>query len=260
LEWVDRLPTVDAKSKAGIAPPRWTVALARAARSFIDVVHFSAWKTERQCAADLVRFGKTLHDQAMVGGTDGNLSVRLDSDRIMITPSGVSKGEMKVREMAIVNMNGDKLSGCRNPSSELGMHMTIYALRPDVRAVVHAHPCTATAFASAGIPLNEAVCSEIVMTLRSIPLASYATPGSLDLSRALAPFIPDHDAILMANHGAVTYGKSLVQAYLNMELVEHFARIMLITKQLGCRQVLSASDVLQLEQARSRYQSREQIA
>jgi L-fuculose-phosphate aldolase len=243
-----------------MALPRWATALIKAARSIADAAHGSEWRTERRLRADLVRFGKMLHSQGMVGGTDGNLSVRLDSRRIMITPTGVSKGSLESKGMVIVNMDGEKLSGARNASTELGMHLTIYALRPDVRAVVHAHPCTATAFASAGIPLDEALCSEIVMTLGIVPLARYATPGSLDTSRALEPYIRDHDAILMANHGAVTYGNSLLQAYLNMESVEHFAKIMLATKQIGRREPLSPTQVRELQEARNRYRSKAESA
>jgi L-fuculose-phosphate aldolase len=253
------METVDSKPKFGTALPGLP-SLVNLARFLINLVHLLYTNKERQESAALVHYGKRLHQQGMVSGTAGNLSVRLGSDRIMITPSGVSKAELMTGRMVIVNMRGDKLSGTLHPSSELEMHLTIYALRPDIQAVVHAHPCTATAFASAGLPLDEAVCSEIVMTLGSVPLARYATPGTSDLSQVLTPFILRHDAILMANHGVVTYGQSLRQAFLNMELVEHFAKIMLALRQLGHRQVLSDLEVRQLERARSRYHDRNHIA
>lgn len=250
--------TIAIPPKPGITLPRWAATLLRIGHSLADPRKHSEWRRERQLRASLVRFGKMLHDQGLVGGTDGNLSVRLDSNRILITPTGVSKGLLKPKGIVMVNMQGEKLTGSQNPSSELGMHLTIYALRPDVQAVVHAHPCTATAFASAGMSLDEPLCSEIVMTLGSVPLAGYAAPGTLDIGRSLAPYIPDYDAVLMANHGAVAFGKSLLQAYLNMESVEHFAKITLVTKQLGRRQLLSTAEVRQLEQARSVYRIKAQ--
>ncbi|HYX53068.1 MAG TPA: class II aldolase/adducin family protein, partial [Candidatus Limnocylindrales bacterium] len=153
----------------------------------------------------------------------------------------------------IVNLNGKKIRGSCKPSSEINMHLTIYQMRPDVGAVVHAHPCTATAFASCGIALDEPLCSEIVITLGEVPLAPYATTGSMELSDSLAPFVPDHDAILMANHGVVTYGVDLRQAYLRMEAVEHYAKIVLAARQLGTTRTLNQSQLEQLFAARSRY-------
>src|ERR1051326_5776001 len=186
----------------------------------------------------LTRFGKMLHSQGFVAATDGNLSVRLDDERILITPTCVSKGMMKPQDMVIVGLDGRKLNGSSNPSSEIAMHLTIYRMRPDIGAVVHAHPCTATAFASAGMALDEPLCSEVVITLGAVPLAPYATTGTRELSDSLAPFIPDHNAILMANHGVVTYGADLRQAYLRMEAVEHYAKIVLAARQLGCNRSL----------------------
>jgi len=158
-----------------------------------------------------------LHAQGFVAATDGNLSVRLDRERVLITPTGFSKGMMRPEDMIIVDLCGKKLSGSHNPSSEIVMHLTIYHMRPDVGAVVHAHPCTATGFASAGIALDEPLCSEIVITLGAVPLAPYATTGTMELSESLEPFIPYHEAILMANHGVVTYGEDLLRAFMRME-------------------------------------------
>ena len=138
-------------------------------------------------------------------------------------------------------------------TSEIDMHLTIYRMRRDVKGVVHAHPPTATAFASSGIALDEPLCSEIVMTLGSVPLAPYATTGSLRLSRSLEPFIPDYDAILMANHGAVTYGATLLDAFMQMETVEHFAKVCLIVRQLGGGQPLRHDMLPELFEARKRY-------
>ncbi len=206
-----------------------------------------------QLRRDLVEFGRMLHAQGFVAATDGNLSVRLDGERVMITPTGFSKGMMHPEDMIIVDLGGKKLSGIHNPSSEIVMHLTIYRMRPDVGAVVHAHPCTATGFASAGIALDQPLCSEIVITLGAVPLAPYATTGTMELSESLEPFIPYHDAILMANHGVVTYGEDLSRAFMRMEAVEHYAKIVLAARQLGCTRSLDSNELEKLVAVRSRY-------
>jgi L-fuculose-phosphate aldolase len=208
---------------------------------------------EMQVRLDLVRFGQMLHQQGFVAATDGNLSVRLDSQRVMTTPTGFSKGMLQPEDMVIVDLHGEKLSGAHKPTSEIDMHLTIYRMRPDVGAVVHAHPCTATGFASAGIALDKPLCSEIVVTLGSVPLAPYATTGTMELSESLAPFIPDHNAILMANHGVVSYGADLAQAYMRMESVEHYAKVVLAVRQLGTAQTLDPSELEKLAAIRARY-------
>ena len=208
---------------------------------------------EMQVRLDLVRFGQMLHAQGFVAATDGNLSVRLDSRRVMTTPTGFSKGMLQPEDMVIVDLQGGKLSGANKPTSEIDMHLTIYRMRPDVGAVVHAHPCTATGFASAGIALDKPLCSEIVVTLGSVPLAPYATTGTMELSESLAPFIPDHNAILMANHGVVTYGADLAQAFMRMEAVEHYAKVVLAVRQLGTAQTLDPSELEKLAAIRARY-------
>ncbi|HKR94960.1 MAG TPA: class II aldolase/adducin family protein [Candidatus Angelobacter sp.] len=208
---------------------------------------------ERALREDLVRFGKMLHAQGFVAATDGNLSVRLDSSRVLVTPTGFSKGMMRQEDMVIVDLHGKKLSGFYNPSSEIAMHLTIYRMRPDVGAVVHAHPCTATGFASAGIALDEPLCSEVVITLGAVPLAPYATTGTMELSDSLRPFIPFHDAILMANHGVVAYGEDLPRAYMRMEAVEHYAKIVLATRQLGSARSLNSRELEKLVAVRTQY-------
>jgi L-fuculose-phosphate aldolase len=208
---------------------------------------------ELRLRRDLADFGRMLHAQGLVAATDGNLSVRLDGQRVLITPTGFSKGMMHPEDMIIVDLRGRKLSGIHNPSSEIVMHLTIYRMRPDVGAVVHAHPCTATGFASAGIALDQPLCSEIVITLGSVPLAPYATTGTMELSESLEPFIPYHDAILMANHGVVTYGEDLPRAFMRMEAVEHYAKIVLAARQLGCTRSLDSNELEKLVAVRSRY-------
>lgn len=206
----------------------------------------------RKHSRDMTSYGRMLHRRHYVSGTDGNLSIRLDASHIVTTPTGVSKRWMKPEEMVIVDMAGRKVSGKCQPSSEIQVHLTIYEMRPDIHAVVHAHPCTATAFAASGLDLTEPICSELVLTLGKIPLAPYAHPGTRELSDALRPFIKDHDAILMESHGVVTYAENIQKAYLSMEAVEHCATISLVTKLLGCQKTLNEQAVNRLLAARSK--------
>jgi L-fuculose-phosphate aldolase len=155
--------------------------------------------------------------------------------------------------MVVVDMDGRRLAGNRNVSSELAMHLLIYKLRADVKGIVHAHPCTATGFAAAGLPLNQPLVCEVVIGLGSIPLAKYGTPGTPELSDALEPLIPEYDAILMSNHGVVAYSDTLHHAYMKMETVEHFAQIALVTHLLGRQQPLGEEDVEKLNLARTKY-------
>ena len=209
--------------------------------------------SERQHRLAIVQFGRLLHANRFVAATDGNLSVRLDETRLLATPTCISKGRMRASDLVIVDMEGKRLAGARTVSSEIGMHLLIYRLRPDVHGIVHAHPPTATAFAASGYDLNRPLVCEVVVGLGSIPLARYGTPGTPELSDALAPLIPQHDAILMANHGVVTFGSSLESAFMKMETVEHFARIALVAHLLGNEQPLGEKEVEKLHEVRHRY-------
>jgi len=194
-----------------------------------------------------------LHERCFVAAMDGNLSVRLKDDRILVTPTCVSKGAMKAADMVIVDPEGKRVAGRRNVTSEVGMHLLIYRLRPDVKAIVHAHPPTATGFAAAGIALTEPLVCEVVMGLGCIPLARYGTPGTSELAQTLEPYVPNYDAILMSNHGVVTYGDTLEHAYMKMETVEHFAQIALVTHLLGRQQPLKQVEIDKLLLARTKY-------
>jgi len=209
--------------------------------------------SERQHRHAIVQYGRRLHDNRFVAATDGNLSVRLDEHRLLVTPTCMSKGMMRPADMVIVDREGNRLAGKRRVSSEIGMHLLIYRLRPDVQGIVHAHPPTATGFAASGLDLNRPLVCEVVVGLGSIPLARYGTPGTPELTDALEPLIPDHDAILMANHGVVTFGSSLENAYMKMETVEHFAKIALVTHLLGHEQPLGEKEVEKLVAVRDRY-------
>jgi len=208
---------------------------------------------ERQHRDEIVRYGRRLHERFFVAATDGNLSVRLDDGNVLCSPTCVSKGMMEHDDLVVVDMAGHKVRGHRAPSSEIAMHLLIYRLRPEIHAVVHAHPPTATGYAAAGQALTEPLVSEIVITLGSVPLAKYATPGTPELCESLAPLIPAHDAILMANHGVVSYGEDLTSAYMKMETVEHFAKIALVAHTLGNPRPLSPSEVEKLMIVREQY-------
>lgn len=210
-------------------------------------------KTEDELRKEIVEIGRSIHRQGLVSGYDGNISARLDNHRILSTPTTISKGMMSLDDLIIVDYDGRKVSGRRNVTSEIAMHLLIYKRRPDVHAVVHAHPPTATGYAAAGVPLNKALVSEVVLSFGCIPLARYGTPGTPELTEALEPLVGSYDAILMANHGVVTCGPDLMRAYLKMETVEHFAKVSLVTELLGRQVLLSSAEVDKLLAARQRY-------
>ena len=209
--------------------------------------------SELDLRRQLVRFGRWVHRLGYTPGTAGNLSVRLDENLILATPTGCSKGLLHAVDMVLIDNDGHKLSGTRNVTSEIGMHLAVYRMRPDVQAIVHTHPPIATAFAACGKALDQPICSEILMTTGLVPLAPYATTGTEEVSASLEPFIPDHDAILLANHGLLTYGSSLPDAFMKTETVEHFAQVCLSAHQLGGATPLRDIDIAKLQQARARY-------
>ena len=212
-----------------------------------------AYEREGELRRDLVRFGKWLYRLGFMPGTSGNLSVRLDEHRLLATPTGASKYMLRPADMVVVDLAGRQLAGAKKVTSEIGMHLAIYQQRLDVQAVIHSHPAVATAFACAGRALDEPLCSEAVMALGKVPLAGYATTGTDEVANSLIDLIPGHEAILMANHGAVTYGTSLLEAFLKMETVEHYASICLVAHQLGTARPLKEFEVEQLVRAKSRY-------
>ena len=210
-------------------------------------------RTEGELRREIVEIGRWIHQQGFVAAYDGNISARLDDHRILSTPTTTSKGMMQTEDLVICDYEGKKITGRRSVTSEMAMHLLIYKRRPDVHGVVHAHPPTATGYAAAGLSLNKALVSEVVLSLGCIPLARYGTPGTPELTEALAPLVASYDAILMANHGVVTYGPDLMTAYFRMETVEHFAKISLVTELLGRQVLLSDPEVDKLLAARARY-------
>src|SRR3954447_24973402 len=209
--------------------------------------------SEQQLRADIVEVGRRLYARGYTASNDGNISVRLDGHRLLMTPKSVCKGFMSPEMMCITDLEGRKLAGDRDPSSEMQMHLEGYRQRPDVNAVVHAHPPPATGFAVAGIPLDRAVLAEVVTTLGSVPIADYATPSTRELPEAVRKYVKAHDGMLLANHGALTIGADVFAAYYKMETIEHFAKISLVARLLGGERLLTQQEVERLQGLRDHY-------
>jgi L-fuculose-phosphate aldolase len=209
--------------------------------------------TESSLRSDIVEVGRRMYARGYTASNDGNISVRLGADRLLMTPKGIAKGFMTPDMMCVTDLDGRKLQGDRDPSSEMLMHLEVYRQRPDVQAVVHAHPPTATGFAVAGIPLTRAVLAEVLTTLGSIPIAEYATPSTSELPAAVRKYIKAHDGMLLANHGALTVGADLFAAYFKMETIEHFAKISLVARLLGGENLIAREEVERLQGLRGTY-------
>jgi L-fuculose-phosphate aldolase len=201
---------------------------------------------ENELRRQICRTGRQMYRRGFVVACEGNLSIRLDEDRILVTPAGRCKGRLTPRDLIVTDLRGAALYGTGQPSSEIQMHVLYYRSRPDVHAVCHAHPPTATGFAAAGRALEQAVLPEIVAGLGKIPLAPYGRPGTWDLCAGLEPLVKQHDAILLENHGVVTCGYSLDVAYQHLESVEQFARVLLTAEWLGGPHLLSRAQVQSL--------------
>jgi L-fuculose-phosphate aldolase len=207
---------------------------------------------ESSLREQICEVGRRMYERGFVAANDGNISVRLSADRILTTPTGVSKGFMSPESMAIVDMNGAPLDA-NKASSEIRMHVFVYRERPEVQAVVHAHPIYATGFATAGLALEECVAAEIVATLGSIPLARYGTPSTEELAESLRPHVHRNDAFLLANHGVVAVGKDLWEAYYRLERVEHYANVILVSRLLGGEKILPQAEAEKLFALRGKY-------
>ena len=208
---------------------------------------------ESQLREAIVEVGRRLYARGYTASNDGNISTRLDDRRLLMTPKSVCKGFMSPDMMVVTDLEGKKLAGERDPSSEMQMHLEVYRQRPDARAVVHAHPPIATGFAVAGIALDRAVLAEVVTTLGSVPIADYATPSTKELPEAVRKYVKAHDGMLLANHGALTLGADLFGAYYKMETIELAAHISLVAWQLSGARVLSRKEVDRLQGLRGMY-------
>jgi L-fuculose-phosphate aldolase len=199
-----------------------------------------------EIAHQLVAVCRRLYEKGFVTATDGNVSVRLPNGNVLTTPTSLNKGKVKETDLVEVTLEGKTVTNDRKPSMELDMHLFIYQQRSDANAVVHAHPIYATGFATARIPLDKHLLPEVVFGLGAIPLARYATPSTKEVAESIAPYVKTSTAILLENHGVVTFGKDLDDAFFKMEKVEHAAHIAFVARLLGGERPLSSADVAKL--------------
>lgn len=200
----------------------------------------------------MCEIGRRMYAKDFIAATEGNLSIRI-GDRLLVTPTGMGKGFLKPEDLVVTDLEGKQVSGPRKVSTEVLIHVVIYKHRPDVQAVCHGHPMYATAHAVAGIPLREALMPETVVTLGCVPVAPYGTPSTEELSNSLVALVPYYDAVLLSNHGAVTYGSDLENAFYKMEILEHFAKINILTRILGRQTLLTREAVDKLFEVREKY-------
>lgn len=206
----------------------------------------------------ICEIGRLMRQYNYAEGTSGNISARLDSERILCTPSGLAKGHMTPDQLIVVNMDGEKI-GPHNPAnrdlrptSEILMHLECYRQRSDVNGVVHAHPPTAVALTCVGVSLEQCILPEVVIMLGLVPTAPYATPCGAEDRDSVCELIADHDAIMLANHGSLTLGRDVWTAYLRLEVLEHFANVLYRTHQLGGAKPLPFDEVDKLLELRYR--------
>ena len=208
---------------------------------------------EKELRELICEIGKRVWLKGWVASNDGNFSVRMGDEFVITTPTGVSKGFMSPDMLVKIDMEGNIRGGYMKPSSEIKIHIEAYKQREDIRAFVHAHPPVCTGYAVANIPLDYQTLPEIIISLGTIPLAEYGTPSTSELSDSISELIKCHDAVLLANHGAITLGSDLMQAYHKMESVEHFAKISLTAHQLGGMKPISPPNVKKLENVREQF-------
>lgn len=211
-----------------------------------------AWQAKK----DLCEIGERIWQKGFCAGNEGNHSVRISDDRILITPSGISKGMLKPEMICLCDMDGNLVDGQTKykASSERKVHIAIYTHRPDIKAVIHSHPPHATAFAIANIPLPEGIHPEAEVFLGRVPTAEYATPSTDDLPDSIIPLIgPETNTVLMGNHGSVSFDKDLVGAYYKLEILDAYCKVLILTKQIGRANVLNAQQMDELLQVKAKF-------
>jgi L-fuculose-phosphate aldolase len=209
--------------------------------------------SEFKLKEQMAEIGRKIWLKGFCAGNEGNHSYRLGEDRVLCTPSLISKGNLKPDDMCIVDMNGKQISGKRRRTSEILLHLAIYKERDDVKAVIHSHPPHATAFAVAGVDLPTCIHPEAEVFLGPVKTAKYVTPGDTRLGESIKPFIKDSNTILLGNHGVVCYGPNLEDAYYKLEIVDAYARILLLTKQLGSVRPLESAEMKELLDLKTRF-------
>ncbi len=200
--------------------------------------------SDEEAKRTIIEIGKRMYNKSFVAANDGNISCKVSDDTIWTTPTGVSKGYMSEDMLVKMKLNGEIILGKLKPSSEVKMHIKVYEENKNVFAVTHAHPPIATSFAIAGISLDRAILPEAVVNLGTVPIAHYATPGTNDVPESIAPYCKDYNAVLLANHGALSWGKDLFESYYRLESLEYYAQVQMYTSkilgnfnQLSCQQV-----------------------
>jgi L-fuculose-phosphate aldolase len=209
--------------------------------------------SEFKLKEQMCEIGRKIWLKGFCAGNEGNHSYRLSEDRILCTPSLISKGNLKPDDMCIVDMTGKQISGKKKRTSEILLHLAVYKERPDVRAVIHSHPPHATAFAVAGVDLPTCIHPEAEVFLGPVKTAKYVTPGDTRLGESIKPFIKESNTILLGNHGVVCYGPDLDDAYYKLEIVDAYARILLLTKQLGSIRPLESGEMKELLDLKNRF-------
>ena len=212
-------------------------------------------QSEMDIKIEMCEIGKRVYNRGMVAANDGNFSVKLSDNEFLCTPTGVSKGFMTPEYICKVDAEGNVIEANEGlkPSSEIKMHMRVYKEREDVKAVVHAHPMYATTFAVCGLPLTEPIMPEAVLSLGTVPLAKYGTPSTMEIPDAVSEYLPYYDAVLLENHGALSYADSLMGAYHKMESLEFYARLLYQAKMLGGPKELTDEQVKRLYGMRRQY-------
>ncbi len=210
-----------------------------------------AFLSREEAAQQILELGRRMYERGFVAANDGNLSVRIGEDAVLATPTGVSKGFMTEDMLVVTDLEGNLLEGTHRPTSELRMHLRVYAEDGDLRAVMHAHPPFSTAFAVAGIPLDAPILAEALLLLGEVPVAPFALPGTREVPEAVAPFVRGHRGILLANHGSLTWATDPVQAFYYMESIEHYAKISYFSQfGLGQARPLTDGQIAALEKRR----------
>ncbi|MBC8106451.1 MAG: class II aldolase/adducin family protein [Anaerolineae bacterium] len=209
----------------------------------------SEWKLKEQ----MCDVGRRIWIKGFCAGNEGNHSYRLSENRVLCTPTGISKGQLKPEDICVVAMNGDQISGSRKRTSEIQLHLAIYKARPDVNAVLHSHPPHATAFAVAGVDLPTCIHPEAEVFLGAVKTARYVTPGDQRLGDSILPHVRDSNTILLQSHGVVTYADDLERAYYQLEIVDAYARILILAKQVGSIRPLEPGEMKELLALKERF-------
>ena len=211
--------------------------------------------SEYEIKKQICEIGQRIYNKGMVAANDGNISVKISENEFLCTPTGVSKGFMTPEFICKVDRNGKVIQANKGfkPSSEIKMHMRVYKERPDVNSVVHAHPLYATSFAIAGIPLTEPIMPEAVIALGCVPIAEYGTPSTEEIPDAVSKYLQHYDAVLLENHGALSFSDSLINAYYKMESLEFYAQLLYQSRVLGGPKRLSEAQVQRLYEIRRQF-------